>query len=93
VSVLEAMRAGLPAVVTSSTGSKSMIKEIGNEFVSEPSPMSIASSVTKYFELPTTDRQTLSSSVRKVGSNFDEQTRAMDFQNKFEDLVVNLLEE
>jgi len=90
VSVLEAMRAGLPVVVTSSTGSKSEVVQFGTEFVCQPSPGSLATAVISYFDRPASERQTLSSSAKEIGSNFDGQSRRAAFRTEFEELLTSL---
>ncbi len=90
VSVLEAMRVGLPAVVTASTGSKSEVMQLGTEFVCQPSPKSLTMAVIDYFDRPATERQRISSAAQEIGSNFDGETRKAAFRTEFEDLFTSL---
>lgn len=89
VSVLEAMRAGLPAIVTSSTGSKSEIRNLNEEFVCRPTSQDIANAVNSYFDLSPDCRRVLSESAREIGTGYDSDTRKRAFREQF----VNLLSE
>ena len=87
VSVLEAMRAGLPAVVTNTTGSKSEVMHLGSDFIAEPTAQSLAKSVSRYFSLPLSDRNLLSKTAREIGSGFDAISRKKSFRSQFEALL------
>jgi len=89
VSVLEAIRAGLPAVVTSSTGSRSEVIQFGTEFVCHPSPRSLATAVISYFDRSKGERKKLSSSAEEIGSKFDGQSRRAAFRTEFENLLTS----
>lgn len=83
VSVLEAMRAGLPPVVTDATGTRSEAREIDPSLVVEPDADSIAQGVSAYFDRGPDDRRRLSERARARGSTFDHDTRTAAFVEAF----------
>lgn len=87
VSVLEALRAGLPAVVTETTGNKTVVEEIDEEMVVEPTVDGIASGINRYFDLPESRREEMSSMARTRGSTFDSESRREAFQSAFRRVV------
>lgn len=82
VSVLEAMRAGLPTVVTSSTGSRSVVGDLSDDLIAEPNPDAIADTIAAYFATPVDKRVELSSTARSIGSGFDKNTRQAHFRQE-----------
>ena len=83
VSVLEAMRAGLPPVVTDTTGTRSEARRIDPSLVVSPTPASIAEGVATYFDRAPAERRRLSDRARERGSTFDADSRTAAFAEAF----------
>jgi len=87
VSVVEALRAGLPAVVTSTTGSKSAVRNVEENMIVDCSPESIATEIINYFDRTVEQRQHLSKKARAQGATFDAESRKNTFRREFEQLL------
>lgn len=90
VSVVEAMHSGLPAVVTTTTGSKSEVEHLGSELITDPSRDAIASVVSAYFDTDLDTRYRLSQAAQKRGSKFDGESRKAEFRTQFNDLLSDI---
>jgi glycosyltransferase involved in cell wall biosynthesis len=90
VSVLEAMRAGLPPIVTTTTGNKSEVAELSRDLISEPTPQGLSMRISDYFDRPVTYRRSLSRSARQLGSEFNEDIKKHEFRSEFQDLITKL---
>lgn len=91
VSVLEALRAGLPPLVTSTTGNRSEAKHIDSDLVVNADPESLAAGVMKYFEKPESVRDQLSKTARRRGDTYDADTRKQEFSDEFADLLAEIV--
>ncbi|ELZ98896.1 hexosyltransferase, glycosyltransferase [Haloferax mucosum ATCC BAA-1512] len=89
VSVLEAMRAGLPPVVTDATGTKSEVRELDPSLVVEPTPSALATGVATYFDRTPSERRRLSENASARGATFDAESR----QDAFRAAFASVLEE
>lgn len=90
VATLEAMRAGLPVVLTSVCGTASVYRAVSTRLVADPDPASVAAAVDWYFSLPVERRRELGERSRRVGSQFDEATGLDSFVTQFERLMEDL---
>lgn len=90
VTVLEAMRCGLPPLVTETTGTRSVARQIDDGLVVEAEPEPLAAGVIEYFELDLEDRRRLADSARDLGATFDEETRTEAFRQAFRRIVREL---
>ncbi|KTG10538.1 hexosyltransferase [Haloprofundus marisrubri] len=90
VSTLEAMRAGLPPLVTETTGTRSEAGALSPNLVVDPAPESLAAGVVDYFERDGDDRRELSARARERGTTFDAETRKEAFAEAF-DAVLEAL--
>jgi glycosyltransferase involved in cell wall biosynthesis len=70
VSVLEALCAGLPTVVTRTTGVSEVLGELPAWLTVAPDPESVAAGVVRYLSLPASDRRELGQAARAVGRRF-----------------------
>lgn len=82
VSTLEAMRAGLPAIVTNNVGTKNLVKELSPSYVVSK-PEEIANKVIELWRLPQIDRKTLSVKARRLTDEFSRKSKSVEFRNKF----------
>jgi glycosyltransferase involved in cell wall biosynthesis len=90
VSTLEAMRAGVPPLVTTGAGTRSEAREIDDSLVVDPTPDALAAGVVDYFERDHADRQRLASAARDRGARFDADSRKAAFRDAFERVLVDL---
>ena len=87
VTVVEAMAAGVPPLVTSTTGAKSEVNAIDSSLVKEPTPCDISEGIIQYYNRPLEERRTLAERSRKHVSDFDSTSRKAKFKNTFNNLV------
>lgn len=90
VATLEALCAGLPPLVTTRTGTRSVAREVAAELVVEPTADALATGVADYFDRSAEERATLSTTAREHGATFDEATRTAAFAEAFEQVVREL---
>jgi glycosyltransferase involved in cell wall biosynthesis len=90
VATLEAMRAGLPVVLTSVCGTAAVYRGVSGRLVADPDPASVTTAMNWYFSLPVERRRELGERSRRVGSQFDEATGLDTFVTQFERLMEDL---
>lgn len=90
VSTLEAMRAGLPPLVTRTAGTRSEAHEIDPSLVVDPDSNSIASGVRQYFAHDADARRSLAECARQRGARFDPDSRKNAFREAFRDVLKEL---
>lgn len=90
VSTLEAMRAGLPPLVTETTGTRSEARAIHDSLVVAPTPDALSSGVQQYFSRERTDRESFSERARTRGAQFDAETRTAAFRDAFREVLKAL---
>ncbi len=90
VSVLEAMRAGLPPLVTETTGTRSEAGALSPELVVDPSPAALAAGVVAYFGCDSSERRVLSSRALMRGATFDAERRKAAFAEAFDGVLEAL---
>lgn len=87
VTVVEAMSAGLPAVVTETTGARTAVEQIDKHAVVESTGNAIAESVVAHFEKPTSEKSDISKRARSVGTTYSEENMKSNFRRTFNDLL------
>ncbi|ELZ30313.1 hexosyltransferase, glycosyltransferase [Halosimplex carlsbadense 2-9-1] len=90
VSVVEAMHSGLPAIVTTTTGSKSEVERVSSDLITDPSRDAIANAISAYFSRDFDARCRLSQAAQKRGSKFDCESRKDEFRSQFDELVSDI---
>ena len=80
VSVVEAMRAGLPSVVTETTGAASAVREVDDSLVVPPDPDALAAAVADYFDADAERRRALSRAGREASAEFTEREQTERFR-------------
>jgi len=90
VTVLEALRAGVPTVVTESTGSRSEINDINERLIASTSADGLAEAINWYFDLKQAEKEKLSSASRTRGKKFGAEYRKSDFRQSFRALISKL---
>lgn len=87
VSIVEAMRAGLPAVVTETTGARSAVESVDESLVVPPTAAALASGVSEYFDADLETRRALSRTIRAASAPYDQATKTREFREAFDALV------
>lgn len=90
VSTLEAMCAGLPPLVTETTGTRSEVEALDESLVVPATSESLAVGVVDYFDRPLADRLELSGKARSRGKRFDEASRLAAFEEAFAQVVTEI---
>ncbi|WP_205254309.1 glycosyltransferase family 4 protein [Halorubellus sp. JP-L1] len=90
VSTLEAMRAGVPPLVTTGAGTRSEARAIDDALVVDPTPQALADGVVDYFERDVDDRRRLAAVARERGARFDADSRKAAFRDAFERVLADL---
>ncbi len=83
VSVVEAMRAGLPAVVTETTGARSAVSNVDDGLVVPPTSRALADAVCEYFDAAPGRRQALSRASRDASDAYSEERKTRQFRETF----------
>lgn len=91
VSVVEAMRAGLPTVVTETTGARSAVEDVDESLVVQPTARALAERVSEYFSTDVATRRALSEASRAASDPYDEATKTREFQAAFGTLAGDRL--
>lgn len=92
VSVVEAMLAGIPPVVTSTTGSSHVVREIEDSLIAKPEPADLANTIIKYFDCSKERREILSESFRTRAKEFNKVNKTADFDTAFTEIIELVLE-
>jgi len=88
ISILEAMLAGVPAIVSEWTGAKEAVSQVSGLMVVPLEANATARSILQYFSLNADERKRLSERSREVASQYSEK-RAMDaFQKVLNEIVL-----
>lgn len=90
VAMLEAARAGLPPLVTTATGTRSVAREIDSSLVVDPTAEALAAGVAAYFGRSSGTRSRLSAAAAELGSTFSAEVQAPKFAAAFERIVETL---
>lgn len=88
VVVLEAMRAGIPPLVSTGTGTAPYVQMIHPNLVRAPE--NISESIEWYMQLELNPRRELSKSTREVGKRFSPDRSRKTFQQKYSELIREL---
>lgn len=90
VSVVEAMCAGVPPIVTTTTGAKSAVQSIDPELVVDPTPTDLRRAIVSYFESGESSRQGLSEAARRVSRSYTEARQTRRFEQQFDSLLEEI---
>lgn len=91
VTVLEALRAGLPAVVTESTGNYTEITEVADQLIAPTTSQGMSETINWYFDQPQTKKQELSKTAKRRGERFGPEEQKQAFREEFGKLSTELL--
>jgi len=87
LSVIEAMLAGVPAIVSEMTGSKEIVRQIGNKFVVKLNSKEVSEKIVEYFNISLKEKRALSKKFKSLASKFNESSSPMIFENRFRRIV------
>ncbi|POG55522.1 hypothetical protein AUR65_008920 [Haloferax marisrubri] len=87
VSVTEAMAAGLPAIVTETTGAKEAVKQVNSDFVVQPIGAKIVEEVNRYFELEVNERTTFSNQSRTIANCYSKESQCNAFFDAYNEII------
>lgn len=90
VSSLEAMRAGIPPLVTSTTGTRSEARAINKALVVDTDPNDLARGIIKYLNRPIEERRELSEIAEKRSEEFGPEAGLERFRESFESLLERI---
>lgn len=87
VTVVEAMRAGTPAIVTGTTGSRDVVGDTGMNLVVKPSVSGLADGVTRYFDWAIDERRELAERLIRASEPFTEEEQLARFEDRYHALT------
>lgn len=87
VATLEALRAGLPVIVTENTGTKEVVENLGKDFVKKVDPEDIAKGILKYLDLPFERKEKLSKKAKELSEPFNKSEMCKRFKEEFWKMV------
>lgn len=90
VSVIEGMRAGLPAIVTNTTGAQSVVSSVDPSLVVDPNPAALEAAVNRYFAMPVGRRRRLSAASRRRSRRFTEAKQTRRFRRQLRSLLEDV---
>jgi len=89
ISVLEAMCAGLPAIVSEWTGTREAVEQVDPRLVVPLDPEATAARILWYFELPAEHKLSLSEGCREVAARYTEERARDDFISVYQQMLQN----
>jgi len=90
ISTVEAMLAGVPALVTASAGVRSEVRAVDGDLVVDSSTNAIAEGVVRYFNNSVEERRELSNQAYQRGIRFDAPTRKRVFRKSFNSITKHI---
>lgn len=90
VTVVEAMRAGLPAIVTETTGARDAVDRIDETYVIPSSKNAISTALCEYFESPLSMRSNHSTRAQAVSEAYTAKNKKSEFENAFETVLNDI---
>lgn len=90
VTTLEALRAGLPVIVTEMTGTKEVVEKLGKEFVRKVDAEDIAKGILHYFDLSDSMKVKLSLMAKELSEKFNRKRMCEMFRKEFNLLLEEI---
>lgn len=90
VATLEALCAGLPAIVSKYTGTKEVVARLRDDFVTDVDSKAVADAITLYFGLDFEEKVELSKSARRLAEQFNSDKRIKAFRKVFRELLYEM---
>jgi glycosyltransferase involved in cell wall biosynthesis len=83
VAVLEAIRAGIPPVVSENVGDKYIVEEIDPNLIHELNSESLAEKIEYFLNLSDKEKTSMSKKFRDISENYEKQKKIDQFREKF----------
>ena len=83
VATLEALRAGLPAIVTEMVGAREVVEKLGRDFIRKVDAEDIANGILKYLDLSEEEKFKLSEKARQLSEPFNKSEMCERFKKEF----------
>lgn len=90
VASLEAMRAGIPTIVTEKTGTKEIIEQIDKNLVAPVDAKVLADKILDYFSMSKTEKIRISNQVRSHSTKFNKHEMCALFKEQFNILLQEI---
>ena len=89
IATLEAVRAGLPTIVSEFTGTKEVVVQVDKHFVVPMNPAAVSESIEWYFDLPLAEKKKLSDKGLEVMTQYSEEKGIQEFRNAIDKILNN----
>lgn len=90
ISISEALSAGVPSIVSTQTGTKQIVKHLGNEFISDLTEDDLTQKILNYYSLPIEEKTKLSIKSREIVKQFTEANAQTIFLQQFSQVISDL---
>ncbi|KAA3649015.1 MAG: glycosyltransferase family 1 protein [Bacteroidetes bacterium] len=90
ISIIEAMCAGVPAIVSEQTGAKQVVRKLNKDFIVPLDSESISKAVLNYFSLNNEEKTNLSINAKRIVQDFTEEKAKNQFIKTFENVIKDL---
>lgn len=90
ITILIAMLAGLPCIVSEWTGAKEVIEQVSKDLIVELNSKLIAKNILWYFNLSENEKQFLSDKGREIAENYTEEKAIKHYQDVFTKVTTEL---
>lgn len=90
VTVVEAMRAGVPPIVTTTTGSKVEVRKLDDSLISEPKAKALAAAISNYFNMRHSEKQSLSMRSRSIAADYENTIKKLEFKQAYIELCKEI---
>lgn len=88
ISIIEAMAAGLPCIVSNETGAKEAVVQVSNEWVVDVDPRKLADKILDFYELPDDEKKRLSDESRAIAIQYTEERAIKEFRNAIQTIAI-----
>lgn len=93
LSIAEAMLGGLPAIVSNDTGAKTLVKELGNNFISKTDSLDLYEKIDWYFNQSQKTKNMLSKKAKSIAMMLDPNLILPKFKKDFDIFVKELIKD
>lgn len=87
ITILIALLAGIPSIVSEWTGAKEAVKLVSNDLITPLDKNAVAERILWYFNLPDAEKQKLSERGRSVAENYTEEKAIECYRNTFKQII------
>lgn len=87
ISIIEALRAGVPTIVSDLTGAKEVVNQVDPRLIVAADPVSAAERIDWYFNLSKTEKKRISDKGREVVLQYNEEKCFEEFRNAVNEVL------